>query len=78
MKEGTFGTGHVIIRLKKLDSAAWALKINCAPVIPLQGMEGDFPVALNEFFAHVAVALTTLGAARHPNPKNFMNRKIDT
>jgi hypothetical protein len=61
MKERTFGTGYLIISLKKLGSAVWVLKLNRAPLISLQAMERDFPAALNEFFAHGAVALTTLG-----------------
>jgi hypothetical protein len=60
MKDQTFGTGYIIISLKKLGSAVWALTINRAPLILLQAMEGYFPVALNEFFAHIAVALTAL------------------
>jgi hypothetical protein len=39
-----------------------ALKINRALLISLQTMEEHFPADLNEFFVHVAVALTNLGA----------------
>jgi hypothetical protein len=62
MKERTFGTGYLIISLKKLGSALWALKINRAPLISLQTMEGDFPAVLNEFFVHIAVVLVNFGA----------------
>jgi hypothetical protein len=44
-----------------VGSVVWALKINHTPLILLQAKEGDFPAALNKFFAYVAVALTSLG-----------------
>jgi hypothetical protein len=62
MKERIFGTGSKIISLNRLGSVVWALKINRTSLISFRAMEGDFPAALNEFFAHVAVALATLGA----------------
>jgi hypothetical protein len=52
----------MIINLKKLGPGGCALKINRVLLISLQAMEEDFPAALNEFFAHVAVLFTTLGA----------------